>query len=78
MPGACFALFDQDNRLIGQECDESDGADGSTTITFPNGVAEGTYRLARSQPGSDQFGDEQEIAFPRADSEPVVIVVDAA
>jgi hypothetical protein len=76
LPGACFAIFDLNGGLVGQECDESDGADGTTTIPFPNGIADGTYRLAVSQPGSDRFSVVHDVDFPRADAEPIVVTIE--
>jgi hypothetical protein len=47
--GACFTVYIGD-KVAGQECDVSDGNDGTTSIRFPNSVPGGDLTLAETGP----------------------------
>ena len=47
LTGSCFSVYTR-NGVAGQECDTSDGEDGSTTIQFPNGIPGGRLTLSES------------------------------
>jgi len=58
--GACYQL--ESGGLVNQGCDSDDGSlDGSTPMTFPNGLEPGGYTLIEVQPpdGSDPLDDQQ-------------------
>jgi hypothetical protein len=50
VPNACFAVVGDGDRLLGQECDASDGDDGATAIRFPNGIEPGAYTVVQTGP----------------------------
>jgi uncharacterized surface anchored protein len=53
LPGACFAVVGDGDRLLGQECDATDGDDGATAIRFPNGIEPGAYTVVQTGPVED-------------------------
>ncbi len=59
--GSCFAVMDG-NELLGQACDESDGDDGTTVISFPRGVDPGSYDLEEVRTADGvPAGDDQSV-----------------
>ena len=61
LPGACYQVRSGDD-LVNQGCDIDDGtADGSTFLTFPEGLDSGQYTLVEAQPpdGADAAEDEE-------------------
>jgi hypothetical protein len=74
LTGSCFALLDGNNALAGQACDADDGAaDGTTTIAFPNGVAEGTYTLRETLAAEGNApAPDQEVELVAGENEELV------
>ncbi|HEV2128030.1 MAG TPA: SpaA isopeptide-forming pilin-related protein [Thermomicrobiales bacterium] len=60
LPGGCYQLR-SGNTLLNQACDADDGADGYTTMTFPEGVPSGTVSVVEVTPpaGAEPVADQQ-------------------
>ncbi len=74
LTGSCFTVYAGDN-VAGQECDASDGEDGSTTIRFPNGVPGGSLTLAESRiPDGQAEAEDQSVDLDEGDNQVQVTV----
>lgn len=64
-PGSCFALFDEQDDLVSQQCDDDDRQpDGMVTLRVPNGLVDGSYELRETRTGdTGEAAAAQEIAL---------------
>lgn len=79
VPGACYQVRNG-GEVVNQGCDSDDGtADGSTILTFPEGLESGDYTLVEAQPpeGTDA-ADDQQISLQPGDNTFQVQAGDAA
>jgi uncharacterized surface anchored protein len=60
LAGGCYQLK-HSGQLANQACDADDGADGTTTMTFPEGFTPGQYTLSETQApdGAEKAPDQQ-------------------
>ncbi|MEA2525931.1 MAG: hypothetical protein QOF73_3158, partial [Thermomicrobiales bacterium] len=73
LPGSCFTVYSR-NDVAGQECDTSDGDDGSTTISFLNGIPSGRLSLAETRaPEGQPEAEDQPIDINPGDNQVQVI-----
>lgn len=79
LAGSCFALYEGQNTLANQACDDDDGAaDGQTQLFFPNGVEPGQFDLVETLVPEGQPAAEDQTNQVASGTQTVQVQVEAA